>query len=164
MATLVGNIRGPQGIPGQDGAPGANGENGATGAQGPPGERGPEGPAGTGFNMRGRVADEAALNQIQDPAIGDAYITEDTGELFVWDGADWISMGDIQGPEGPPGQPGTNGTNGTNGQDGAPGATGPRGSGWFTGTGPPSEPVGGSLPGDLYLDTASGNVYTLAGA
>jgi hypothetical protein len=155
MATLVGNIRGPQGAAGQDGA------TGATGAQGP------EGPAGTGFNMRGTVADQAELEQVENPDVGDAYFVEDSGELYVWDGEAWVSMGDIRGPEGPAGPTGQPGANGTNGQDGAPGAAGPRGTGIVTGTGAPNEPIAGTIAGDLYLDLGSppglGNVYTLLG-
>lgn len=39
-----------------------------------------------------------------------------------------------------------------------------RGTEWFTGTGAPVEPIPGSAPGDLYLDTDTGNIYQLAGA
>jgi hypothetical protein len=108
---------------------------------------------------------EANLALIVDPAPGDVYLID--GDGWQWDGADWTNIGPIQGPpgeRGPQGEPGTNGTNGTNGQDGAPGATGPRGKGWFTGAGAPQEPIGGSIAGDLYLNTVNGDVYELAGA
>jgi hypothetical protein len=70
----------------------------------------------------------------------------------------WSNVGNIKGPagaQGPQGNPGTPGTAGT------AGAAGARGSLWYTGTGAPGT-IAGSLPGDQYLDTASGNVYTLS--
>lgn len=39
------------------------------------------------------------------------------------------------------------------GQDGVRGAT------WWTGSGPPPDPIPGSLPDDLWLDEATGDVY-----
>jgi hypothetical protein len=41
------------------------------------------------------------------------------------------------------------------------GATGPRGSKWFTGSGAPGT-VAGSVAGDFYLDTDSGDTYELS--
>ncbi len=74
----------------------------------------------------------------------------------------WTQSGNIKGPKGDPGNPGADSTvpgpPGDPGDDGAPGA---RGSKWFTGTGAPAG-VTGSVAGDMYLDTASGNVYELA--
>ena len=35
-------------------------------------------------------------------AIGDGYITQDTGHLWTWDGAGWNDVGRIVGPPGPP--------------------------------------------------------------
>jgi hypothetical protein len=70
-----------------------------------------------------------------------------------------------------PGQaiPGTVVTSGaattTGGPQGAMGSTGPtgtRGSIWFNGAGPPPTPISGSLPGDYYLDTTSGDVYVVS--
>jgi hypothetical protein len=96
--------------------------------------------------------------------------------MWVWvadDGSGspgWVNYGSLQGPQGPTGPqgeqgiPGVNGTNGQDGAPGAPGAAGPRGNGWFVGAGAPSEPIAGAVAGDLYLDSANGNVYELAGA
>ena len=100
--------------------------------------------------MKGSVPDEASLPS--DAAVGDAYITEDTGRLWAFDGEQWNEIGDIVGPQGEPGPPGS---------PGDPGDPGPRGNGWFTGTGPPDEPVSGAIVGDLYLDATNGNVYSL---
>ena len=47
---------------------------------------------------------------------------------------------------------------GPQGPTGPAGATGTRGSLWYTGTGAPGT-ITGVLTGDMYLDTASGDVY-----
>ncbi len=49
---------------------------------------------------------------------------------------------------------------GTIGPDGPDGVQGVRGTGWFTGTGAPTD-VPGSVPGDLYLESVTGDVYVL---
>lgn len=46
------------------------------------------------------------------------------------------------------------------GDQGLAGAQGPIGAKWFTGTGAPGT-ITGSRPGDLYLDTATGDVWVL---
>lgn len=48
--------------------------------------------------------------------------------------------------------------------DPAAGPTGPPGTLWFTGEGPPADPYPGARTGDLYLDTLTGDVYTLVGS
>ena len=72
-----------------------------------------------------------------------------------------------QGPQGNPGATGPTGAQGPQGDPGATGATGPtgaagatgtRGSLWNTGSGAPGT-ITGVLPNDMYLDTASGDVY-----
>lgn len=50
---------------------------------------------------------------------------------------------------------------GPQGDQGDPGPTGARGATWFTGAGAPTT-VPGSMVGDLYLDTATGDVYVLS--
>lgn len=47
------------------------------------------------------------------------------------------------------------------GADGGMEPQGNRGTGWFTGSGAPSA-VPGSMPGDLYLDQSSGDVYVMS--
>ena len=43
------------------------------------------------------------------------------------------------------------------------GPQGPRGVSWFTGTGAPTASnTSGSQAGDLYLDTATGDIYVLS--
>jgi hypothetical protein len=54
---------------------------------------------------------------------------------------------------GPPGPPGP---------AGPAGATGKAGSYWFTGLNDPPDPVPGYNPGDLWLNTVSGDIFRLA--
>lgn len=61
---------------------------------------------------------------------------------------------------GPPGAPGVAGTPGA---PGSAGADGRRGSIWTTGSGNPAA-SGSELPGDMYLDNATGNVWRWDGA
>ena len=79
---------------------------GDTGAQGPQGVQGIQGPAGTGINPKGSVATSTALPGWPNSYVGadgDAYITSDTGNMWVWASPDWVDFGQIQGPEGPQG-------------------------------------------------------------
>lgn len=46
----------------------------------------------TDISLKGGVADYAHLPS--DAAIGDAYITEDTGILYVWVGSEWVAVND----------------------------------------------------------------------
>jgi hypothetical protein len=64
----------------------------------------------------------------------------------------WNEVMNIKGPPGAQGDPGP---------PGDPGADGARGATWFTGAGAPTV-VPGSLIGDLYLDTVTGDVYVLS--
>jgi hypothetical protein len=136
-------LQGEQGEPGLKGDTGSEGPVGPTGATGPKGDtgpigpqgetgaigpEGPQGPAGTGINMLGQVPTEADLpvgaNQ------GDAWIVQATGDLWSWNGSEWINLGPIQGPpgeQGIQGPIGPTGPSGTNGVDGSPGAEGPAG-------------------------------------
>jgi hypothetical protein len=104
-----------------------------------------------------------------DAAQGDAYIVQEDDSFQVWDAArsSWVNGGSIQGPqgiEGPQGPQGLLGEQGPQGIQGVEGPSGPqgnRGTGWFTGSGAPTT-VPGSVPGDLYLDQTSGDVYVLS--
>jgi hypothetical protein len=76
----------------------------------------------------------------------------------------WSQVGNIKGPKGDKGDPGIQGPQGnpgTAGSQGPAGTAGARGAFWYTGTGAPGT-IAGSLPGDQYLDTATGNIYTLS--
>jgi hypothetical protein len=169
---------GAQGPPGATGSPGADGAPGAPGAQGPPGAEGPvgpagptgpQGPAGTGINVKGQVPTESDLPA--GAAVGDAYVVETTGDLWIWEGSSWVNAGPIQGPEGPQGPqgpqgiegpqgpsgaPGDQGPTGPPGADGAPGAQGPKGD---TGAQGPQGNAGAQgpagVPGDTVVTTAA---------
>lgn len=89
--------------------------------------------------------------------VGDMYLNTTTQDVYgPKTGAGWGSIVcNIKGATGSTGATGSAGSNGTNGSNGA------RGSLWFTGSGAPGT-VTGSAVGDLYLDTATGNVYQLS--
>jgi hypothetical protein len=110
---------------------------------------------------KGSVADETELQQISNPDVGDMYTVTATGHMWYWTGDDWDDLGQVKGDKG---DKGDKGEQGDPGNTGSTGATGSRGTGWFTGSGAPVEPIAGTIAGDLYLDAVSGNVYTLTGA
>jgi collagen type VII alpha len=92
------------------------------GPTGNTGSTGPTGPQGTSISVQGTVADTGSL-----PATGatnDAYIVTADGDLYIWDGAAWTSVGQIVGPVGPTGSQGNTGATGLTGANGATGATG----------------------------------------
>jgi hypothetical protein len=118
--------QGIQGIPGEQGIQGVQGEQGI---QGPIGPEGPEGQPGTGIAIQGSVPSVADL-PLSGNTEGDAWITADTGHLWVWDGTQWVDAGLIQGsegPQGPQGIPGVQGPIGPEGPQGVKGDTGAQG-------------------------------------
>ena len=149
---------GPQGPPGGNGAPGpqgstgttgpqgpagATGPKGATGAQGPAGPQGPtgaQGPAGAGVSIKGSVPTEADLPTTGNQ-VGDGWIVEATGHLWVWNGTVWTDAGLIQGPAGPAGPQGPTGATGAQGTPGAAGPTGAQGPPGATGAQGPAGTV-----------------------
>lgn len=147
------------------------------GPQGPSGPQGPQGPTGvSGIVARGAwVAGNAyAVNDLVQWG-GSSYIataphatntapptgtaadpgTDDNAVTTGW------AVFAVQGAAGPQGIQGTAGSQGVQGPQGVQGNAGPRGTNWYTGSGAPGT-IAGSLPGDKYLDTASGDVYTLS--
>jgi len=137
-------MEGAAGADGADGATGAQGPQGETGPQGPQGDIGPQGPQGepgTGLNILGTLASEAELPPTGNT--GDAYLI--SGDLYVWSGASWENVGQIQGPEGPQGpqgQQGPEGQAGPVGPVGAEGAQGPQGEQGAQGEAGPQGPQG----------------------
>ena len=162
----LGSIRGPQGV------------------QGAPGEKGED---GTGVNIKGSVANAAALPGEGQP--GDAYVLLDTGTLAVWDEGQskFVDTGaQIKGPQGDPGPKGDPGaaatvTVGTT-QTGEAGTEAsvqnggttsaavlnfviPRGEKGETGAAGPGVSVGSGAPsepgqnGECYIDVATGQLY-----
>lgn len=53
-----------------------------------------------GVNIAGSVGNSSLLDPSYSGATGDGFITEDTGNLWVWNGSTWINVGRIQGPVG----------------------------------------------------------------
>lgn len=141
---------GPAGATGATGPTGPAGATGATGPQGPAGPTGPQGPAGVGINLQGSVPTYDDLPDGTSATVkpGDAYITEDTGEIWVWqstgptDPGHWVNGGEIVGPPGPTGPAGPQGPAGATGPTGATGATGPAGATGATGATGPQGPAG----------------------
>lgn len=75
---------------------GATGATGATGAQGPDGAQGAD---GAGLSIKGTLAGIGELPV--DAAVNDGYLID--GDLYIWDGATWDNVGQVQGPTGPQG-------------------------------------------------------------
>lgn len=162
----VGSVRGPQGV------------------QGNPG---PKGEDGTGVNIKGAVDTSASLPGTGEE--GDAYITNDTGNLWIWDAdqSRFVDTGaQIKGPQGDPGPKGDPGaaatvTVGTT-QTGEPGSKAtvqnggttsaavlnfviPKGEKGDTGATGPGVSVGSGAPsepgqtGECYIDVTTGKLY-----
>lgn len=154
------------------------GPKGDDGARGPEGPEGPAGPPGLSLEVSGTLADYGDLPA--NPKPGTAYIIG--GLLYVADQSGWPADGagvPFQGPEGPRGPEGPAGADGSDGRDGrdgvdgedgsdgaagadgADGADGERGSFWFYGNGAPGV-IDGAKSQDMYLDVASGDVYSFS--
>ena len=80
------------------------------GPTGPTGPEGPTGPAGTDIHFAGSVANVAALPV--DATVNDAYINDEDGNLYVWNGSSWTDAGQIVGPQGGTGPQGDTGPQG----------------------------------------------------
>jgi hypothetical protein len=100
------------------------------GPQGPIGPQGPQGPQGVAVDLQGSVALIASLPTTGN-SINDAYIVDEDGDLYVWNGSSWYSAGQIVGPQGPQGPQGLQGPKGDTGDAstvaGPAGPTGPQG-------------------------------------
>jgi len=145
---------GPAGPTGPQGTAGAAGAAGPTGSQGSTGPAGPQGPAGLGINMKGTVASAGNLPPSGN-SVNDAYVTNDTGILYVWNGSTWVNSGTARGPAGPTGPQGIQGPAGVAGPQGAvgpagangpTGPVGPQGQAGPQGATGPAGPVGPAGP------------------
>lgn len=116
----VGNIIGPQGVPGPKGD---KGDVGPAGPQGPRGEKGEQGNDGTSLNILGTKESEADLPL--SAGKNDAYLID--GEMWVFDGTNWNNTGKIQGPQGSQGPVGPQGSKGDPGPQGVKGDPGEKG-------------------------------------
>lgn len=150
--TIATNIIGATGATGPTGNTGIDGATGATGISGPTGNTGPQGPAGTdgatgatgpaGANgssvqIVGAVANSANLPIPYAGSIGDGYLVDDTGDLWVYTSVDtWTDVGQVRGPDGATGATGPSGAigpDGATGPEGPQGATGVQGATGLTG-------------------------------
>lgn len=150
---------GPAGVNGKDGADGddgtngtngtngADGEDGAPGAKGDPGVAGDDGADGSAI-LKGTGAPAANLG-----VDGDLYIDTVSRDVYQKAGGAWSIITNLSGgPAGPKGDPGTPGTNGTDGDDGT------NGTSVRTGSGAPAAGLGNT--GDVYIDSANGDLYS----
>jgi hypothetical protein len=97
------------------------------GPQGPIGPQGPQGPQGVAVDLQGSVALVASLPTTGN-SVNDAYIVDEDGDLYVWNGSSWYSAGQIVGPQGPQGPQGIQGPKGDTGAASTvAGPTGPQG-------------------------------------
>ena len=144
---------GPSGAAGSTGAQGASGSTGLTGATG---VRGASGVDGTSFTIVGTVAESSLLPIPYTGSVGDGYITEDLGDLWVWDGSAWLDAGPIVGPAGATGTAGATGVRGATGITGASGSTGLTGATGSNGTNGATGVIGASGVGATGVAGASG--------
>lgn len=127
---------GPQGVQGPKGDTGLQGIQGVIGPVGPKGDKGDKGEQGTSIAIRGTLTSSAELPALPQNA-QDAYIIQ--GNLWVWDGSQWVNVGAFRGPQGeqgpvgPIGPKGDTGIQGPQGIQGNVGPTGPQGPIGLTG-------------------------------
>ncbi|WP_283243707.1 hypothetical protein [Feifania hominis] len=130
--------QGPQGLQGIQGIQGPAGPKGDTGAQGPVGPQGAQGPQG----VKGDDGADGRSFQIQDvyPTLGElktaypsgneyAYQVSADKNIYIWSEqeSDWVSLGQLQGPQGPQGPAGAQGPTGPQGEQGPAGPQGEQG-------------------------------------
>lgn len=136
VAQIAAQARGPkgeQGVAGPAGPAGAAGPRGDAGPAGPQGSTGPQGAAGSkgekgekgdtgdGIHLTGALA---AVGDLPATGVaGDSYLI--AGVLYVWDGAQWVNGGPVEGAEGPKGDTGDEGPQGPQGPQGPVGPAGP---------------------------------------
>lgn len=122
---------GPQGPPGPPSiVEGPTGPTGSIGFRGPTGPTGAPGLDGSGITILGTLNEVGDLPTTgNDP--GDCYVID--GDLYAWDGTQFINVGQVQGPTGPTGPQGERGDDSF--IEGPPGPTGPTGPTGAAGTG-----------------------------
>ena len=154
---------GPQGPEGPQGIQGIQGEVGPEGPQGIQGETGPQGQAGASVTLKGSVATTSLLPATGN-VVGDSFIVDSDGNLWVWNGTQWFDSGQIVGPQGPQGIQGIQGIEGPQGPEGPQGIQGIQGiqgPAQFANT-DPSEPL--TLVDGLIWVDMDADVNQFAGA
>jgi len=139
-ASTVTGPTGPQGVVGPTGPTGPTGA--ASTVTGPTGATGATGPQGVAVNLKGSKALIADL-PVSGNTTNDAWIVDEDGDLYVWNGTSWYSAGQIVGPQGPTGASGPTGPTGPTGAASTVvGPTGPTGVQGVTGPTGPTGPTG----------------------
>ena len=133
------------------GQPGIQGPSGPTGPVGPSG--GPVGPAGPPGAPGSVWRNGVGVPNNSLGANGDYYLDNNTGNVYLRASSAYSVTANILGPVGP---------QGPLGPQGVAGPVGPMGTiiMWRTGTGAPANTLGAD--GDMYLDSAAGDVYQRA--
>ena len=124
---------GSTGTQGVIGYTGSQGDIGYTGSTGDLGYTGSKGNDGTSVKIVGNVTSYINLNPSYTGDIGDGYLAQDTGHLWIWTGT-WTDVGEIRGPQGIIGYTGSIGVTGYTGSAGADGIIGYNGSDGYTGS------------------------------
>jgi hypothetical protein len=92
---------------------------------------------------------------------GDLWLDSTSTIAYQKISGTWTALFTLKGTNGTNGTNGSNGTNGTNGANGTNGTNGTNGAMWWTGSSvPTSSNPSGAVAGDLYLDTATAQIYT----
>ena len=86
----------------------------------------PAAAGGAGISLKGHVATVGALPKTAKD--GDTWLVEGSGDLYVFNGGTWASVGHVVGPAGPRGATGPAGSTGASGPQGTIGDTGPAGT------------------------------------
>lgn len=126
---------------------------GIPGPTGPKGDKGDQGIPGAGLDIKGVVANPAAL-PTTGSAVGDIYITENNSHAHVYklDGT-WLDLGiPLRGPQG---AAGANGATGPAGAQGIPGDRGPQGA---QGPAGPEGPAGPTYTLPVATPTSLGGI------
>ena len=134
--------QGPKGEPGDIGPQGPKGDTGETGPQGPKGDKGD---TGTGLDIKGTYESlEALQSAVTQPKQGDMYNVGASAPytIYMWDSDQWLSQGQLQGPQGERGPEGPQGPKGDQGEVGPQGPKGDKGDQGNVGPEGPQGPKG----------------------
>lgn len=158
----IGNLMGPAGPAGPKGEQGPKGDAGAQGERGPQGLQGPKGDKGDAFAIAKTYQSVEAMNADfsgTDVTEGQFVIIdtgnvddEDNAKLYVKGVAAYTYITDLSGATG------LTGPQGEQGPQGVAGADGRRGSTITVGEGEPTDGTG-HLTGDVYIDSATGDLW-----
>ena len=125
----VQGVQGVQGIQGEVGPKGAKGDTGEQGPQGIQGERGNDGTDGRSFVIQDVYPTLGELKTAIPAGNEYAYQVSADKNIYIWSEReeDWVSLGQLQGPQGAQGIQGIQGPKGDKGDTGAQGIQGVQG-------------------------------------